>query len=119
MPSFKELNSQIGQWNRLSAFDQNRDGQLSVGEIKQKRDPDQDGKLSEQELDAVGIELSEAHSELKLKYEDTQAEQENFQPNLFSLAFGSRVTALTAQRDAQVAEGIAASRFESKCLPSG
>lgn len=106
MTTFRELNTQIGQWNQLRSLDSGNKGAVSATDVREQVDADRDGALSDQELDTAGLAGSEVREELRLKYADAARSPEGYRMNLFTAPdIDARVNVLTTQRDALAAEG--------------
>ncbi len=106
MPSFRELNTQMGQWNQLRSLDQNGSGAVRAADVREQVDTDRDGALSDQELDTAGLSDSEVREQLRQTYADATRSADGYQMALFSMPeIDARLGALTTQRDALAAEG--------------
>lgn len=106
MTTFRELNTQIGQWNQLRTLDTGNKGAVSATDVREQVDADRDGALSDQELDTAGLAGSEVREQLRLKYADAAQTPEGYRMNLFTAPdINARVNVLTTQRDALAAEG--------------
>lgn len=85
MPSFREINQQQTQWNRIARLDQNKDQTLDASEIAHAFDRNGDQTLSEEELNNAQIRTPEIRSELQQRYANALQSEAAFEASVFSM----------------------------------